>query len=116
MSIRAHVLTKYNIKYGAEGLSWGQEFLKAITSDYIDDSYTGGEYTCENCVWEFDKDKFKDMVDELDKMTEEEWDKKCEEEWGDHEHDYHKEDVVPLFKTWLEQTPKKECYVRVAWF
>ena len=116
MSTRAHVLKKYNVQYGSEGLSWGQDFLKDITSEYIDDSYTGGEYCCENCVWEFDKDQFKAMVDELDKMTEEEWNQKCEEDWGDSEHDYHKEDVVPLFKAWLAETPKKENYVRVAWF
>ena len=116
MSTRAHVITKYEVKYGCEGLAWGQDFLKAITCDYIPDAYTGGEYGCENCVWEFDKDQFKEMVKELGKLTEEEWNTKCEEEWGDHEHEYHKEDVVPLFKTWLEQTPKKESYVRVAWF
>lgn len=116
MSTRAHVLKKYDVKYGSCGLSWGQDFLIAITNDYIDDSYTGGEYNCDSCIWEFDKDQFKDMVDELDALTEEEWDKKCEEEWGDKDHEYHKEDVVDLFKSWLKETPKKENYVRVAWF
>jgi len=116
MSVRAHVLTKYEVKYGSCGLSWGQNFLIAITSDYIDDSYTGGEYNCDSCIWEFDKDKFKTMVDELDKLTEEEWDKKCEEEWGDPDHDYHKEDVVDLFKTWLKETPEHYNYVRISWF
>ncbi len=116
MSIRAHVLKKYDVKYGSGGLVWGQDFLIAITSDYIPDAYTGGEDRCENCVWEFDKDQFKEMVKELDKLTEEEWNTKCEEEWGDHNHEYHKEDVVPLFKTWLKETPKKSTYVRVTWF
>lgn len=116
MSTRAHVITKYEVKYGREGLAWGQDFLNAITGDYISDSYTGGEYNCDEAIWEFNKDQFKAMVDELDKMTEEEWGKKCEEEWGDHEHDYHKEDVVPLFKAWLKETPKNEDYVRISWF
>ena len=116
MSTRAHVLKKYEVEYGSCGISWGQDFLIAITNDYIDDSYTGGEYNCDSCIWEFDKDQFKAMVDELDALTEEEWDKKCEEEWGDKDHDYHKEDVVGLFKSWLEETPKKSEYVRVAWF
>ena len=74
MSIRAHVLKKYDVKYGSCGLSWGQDFLIAITNDYIDDYYTGGEYNCDNCIWEFNKDQFKTMVEELDKLTEEEWD------------------------------------------
>lgn len=116
MSTRAHVLTKYEVKYGSGGLAWGQDFLLAITADYIGDSYTGGDCQCDSCIWEFNKDEFKSMVEELDKLSDEEWDKKCEEEWGDHNHEYNKEDVVPLFKDWLKQSPKKDSYVRVAWF
>lgn len=116
MSTRAHVIKKYDVKYGSCGLSWGQDFLIAITNDYIENSYTGGEYNCDSCVWEFDKDEFKAMVDELDKLTEEEWAEKVKDEWGEDPDEYHKEDVVDLFKSWLKETPKKEEYVRVAWF
>lgn len=116
MSIRAHVLTKYEVEYGACGLSWGQDLLIAITSDYIKDSYTGGEYNCDSCIWSFGKDEFKAMVDELDKMTDEEWNNKCNEEWSIDPKEYHREDVVDLFKQWVKQTPEKENYIRVSWF
>ena len=43
MSTRAHVITRYEILYGSEGLAWGQDLLESLADEYIEDSYTGGE-------------------------------------------------------------------------
>ena len=43
MSTRAHVITKYEIKYGSEGLAWGQSFIESLADEYMTDYYIGGE-------------------------------------------------------------------------
>lgn len=115
MSTRAHVITKYEIKYGSEGLAYGQDLLESLSDEYIEDSYTGGEYHTEEAIWEFNKDQFKTMVETLSKMTEEEYNSKCKE-WGVNPNDYPKDYVVELFQSWLNETPEKEDYLRISWF
>lgn len=111
MSTRAHVITKYEIKYGSEGLAWGQELLESLSDEYIKDSSTGSD----EAIWEFNKAEFKSMVDTLANMKKREYNRKCKE-WGVKPKDYPKDYVVELFQTWLKETPKKYKYVRISWF
>lgn len=115
MSTRAHVITKYEIKYGSEGLAYGQDLLESLSDEYIEDSYTGGEYHSEEAIWEFNKDQFKTMVETLSNMTKREYNRKCKE-WGVNPKDYPKDYVVELFQSWLNETPEKEDYLRISWF
>lgn len=115
MSTRAHVITKYEVKYGSEGLAWGQDFLESLADEYIEDSYTGGEYHSDEADWEFNKEEFKEMVETLDKMSKRSYNRKCKD-WGVNPKDYPKDYVVELFQTWLKETPKKSDYVRISWF
>lgn len=115
MSTRAHVITKYEIQYGSEGLAWGQDLLESLSDEYIEDSYTGGEYHSEEAIWEFNKEQFKTMVETLSTMKKREYNSKCKE-WGVNPEDYPKDYVVELFNTWLNETPEKESYVRISWF
>lgn len=115
MSTRAHVITKYQIKYGSEGLAWGQDFLSALADEYITDSCTGGEYHSEEGIWEFDKNEFTEMVNTLEAMSKRAYNKKCKE-LGVNAKDYPQDYTVELFKTWLKETPKKSDYVRISWF
>ena len=116
MSTRAHVISKYQIEYGSEGLAWGQDFLVALAGDYINDACTGGEYHSEEAIWEFDKNEFKAMVDTLEAMSESEYNEKCKDEWGVNPEDYPKDYTVELFKQWLNETPETSAYVRISWF
>ena len=79
MSTRAHVITKYEILYGSEGLAWGQDLLESLADEYIEDSYTGGEYHSEEAIWEFNKEQFKAMVETLANMKKREYNSKCKE-------------------------------------
>lgn len=115
MSTRAHVITKYEIKYGSEGLTWGQNLLESLSDEYMKDSSTGGEDNSDEAIWEFNKAEFKSMADTLANMKKCEYNRKCKE-WGVNPKDYPKDDVVELFQTWLKETPKKYKYVRIAWF
>lgn len=115
MSIRANVITKYEIEYGSAGLAYGQALLLALSAEYMTDAYTGGDYNSDDAVWEFDKAQFKAMTETLSTMTTEEYNRKCDE-WGVKPDDYPKDYVVELFNTWLKETPEHYTYVRISWF
>ena len=115
MSTRAHVITKYEIKYGSDGLAWGQSFIESLASEYMTDYYIGGENHSDAAIWELNKDEFKAMTETLSKMTSDEYSSKCNE-WGIDPDDYQKDDVVDLFRSWLKETPENEDYVRISWF
>lgn len=115
MSTRAHVITKYEIKYGSEGLAWGQPFIESLAYEYMTDYYIGGETHSDEAIWELSKDEFKAMTETLSNMTSDEYISKCNE-WGINPDDYQKDDVVDLFRSWLKETPEKEDYVRISWF
>ena len=115
MSTRAHVITRYEILYGSEGLAWGQDLLESLADEYIEDSYTGGEYHSEEAIWEFNKEQFKAMTETLANMTKREYNRKCKE-WGVKPKDYPKDEVVELFRTWLKETPEHYNNVRISWF
>lgn len=115
MSIRANVITKYEIEYGRAGLAYGQELILALSSEYITDAFTGGEYNSDDTIWEFNKEQFKAMTESLSKMTSEEYISKCNK-WGIDPDEYPKDDVVELFHTWLKETPEQSMYVRISWF
>lgn len=115
MSTRAHVITKYEIQYGSEGLAWGQDLIEGLAREYMPSSYTGGEYRSDEAIWEFSKDEFKEMTETLANMKECEYDGKCKE-WGVHPEDYPKDKAVELFKCWIEETPTDSDYVRISWF
>ena len=115
MSTRAHVITKYEIKYGSEGLAWGQSFMESLAYEYMTDYYIGGENHSDAAIWELNKDEFKAMTETLSKMTSDEYISMCNE-WAIDPDDYQKDDVVDLFRSWLKETPEKEDYVRISWF
>lgn len=115
MSTRAHVITKYEINYGSEGLTWGQSFMESLAYEYMTDYYIGGETHSDAAIWEFNKDEFKAMTETLSKMTSDEYISKCNE-CGIDPDDYQKDDVVDLFRSWLKETPENEDYVRISWF
>ena len=115
MSTRAHVITKYEIKYGSEGLAWGQSFVETLAYEYMTDYYIGGETHSDAAIWELNKDEFKAMTETLSKMTSDEYISKCNE-WCIDTDDYQKDDVVDLFRSWLKETPENEDYVRISWF
>lgn len=115
MSTRAHVITKYEVEYGSEGLAWGQDFIESLSDEYMTDSYTGGEYQSDEVVWEFNKSEFKTMTETLANMKKREYNRKCKE-WGVKPKDYPKDYVVELFQSWLKETPETSAYVRISWF
>lgn len=115
MSTRAHVITKYEIKYGSEGLAWGQSFIESLAVEYMTDYYIGGETHSDAAIWELNKDEFKAMTETLSNMTSDEYISKCNESGIDPD-DYPKDYVVELFNTWLKETPENEDYVRISWF
>ena len=115
MSTRAHVITKYEIQYGSEGLAWGQSLIESLAYEYMTDYYIGGETNSVEAIWEFNKDEFKAMTETLSKMTSDEYISKFNE-WAIDPDDYQKDYVVELFNTWLKETPEKEDYVRISWF
>ena len=115
MSTRAHVITKYEIKYGSEGLAWGQSFMESLAYEYMTDYYIGGETHSDAAIWELNKDEFKAMTETRSNMSSDEYISKCNE-WCSDPDDYQKDDVVDLFRSWLKETPENEDYVRISWF
>jgi len=116
MGLRATSVIKYEIEYGNHsGFNYDPDTLGAIIDDYCDDFYSGEDYHDTNVIWEINKDQFKDMVSELEDMTEEEFNARMEESWGNGDEAYTKKYVVGLLKGFLDDTPTKSEYVRIGW-
>ena len=116
MGLRATSITKYKIEYGGvQGFNYDPDTLGAIIDDYCDDFYSGEDYHDTNVIWEIDKDQFKDMVSELEQMSEEEFNARMDESWGNGDEAYTKEYVVKILKGFLTDTQEDSNYVRIGW-
>ena len=115
MGLRATVIRKYEIEYGnAQGFNYDPDTLCNIITDFCEDYYTG-EASCD-VIWEIDKQQFKEMVDVLKNMPEEEFNARMTEDWfGGYEQTYSKKYVVELFENWLQETQADSNYVRISW-
>ena len=123
MGLRATVIKKYEVEYGnANGFNYDAETLDNIIGEFCDDYYCGddgyGGYSTD-AFWEIGKEQFRDMVDQLAEMPDEEFKERREEDWfvGTFADDkpYSKKYVLDVFKGWLEETPKDSNYVRIGW-
>lgn len=121
MGLRAKAIKKYVIEYGdAEGFNYDSGRLENIINDYCQDFYCGPD-GCESTdvIWEIDKTEFSFMIEELEKLSEEEFNEKMKDDWSTskrRDNEYTKENVLKLFRTWLKETPDDSNYVRLAWF
>ena len=120
MGLRATVIKKYEVEFGeGRGFNYDPGTLANILTDFSDNVYTGddGYGGCStDAYWEVPKEHFQDMVKELEAMSEEEFDRRLNEDWFEGWGDkYKKEELVKLFRSWLEQTPEKYDFVRIGW-
>lgn len=115
MGLRATSIKKYEIVYGDNsGFNYDPDTLSNIIEDYCEDFYNGEDLPDTNVVWEVDKTQFRNMVSELEKMSDEEFKSKMED-WKYGCECYNKNYVVTLFKGFLSDTPEDSNYVRIAW-
>lgn len=117
MGLRATSVKKYEIEYGdVQGFNYDPDTLNNIISEFCDDYYCGGGDLSTDTIWEVDKEQFKNMLNELCEMPEDEFNERMEEDWfcGD-DKPYTKKEVTDLFKGYYNDTPEDSNYVRIAW-
>ena len=79
MGLRACALKKREIELGdSQVLNWESDTLAAVINYFCNDAYTGGDYDSTDTTWNVDAQQFKEMISEVEKMTEEEF----QEEFG----------------------------------
>lgn len=123
MGLRATVIKKYEVEYGnANGFNYNPDTLSNIIGEFCDDFYCGDDGCGGNSTdafWEIDKGQFRDMVDQLAEMPEEEFNERMIEDWFwgtfSDEKPYTKKYVLDVFKGWLAETPEDSNYVRIGW-
>lgn len=110
MGLRARSIKKYVIEYGNyEGFNYDPEGLEAIIITFCESLFCGTDgYPDTNVIWEVSKAEFEQMVDKINKMTDEEFSEEVTSK-------YSRKEVLTLFKGYLKETPQKEEYVRIAW-
>ena len=118
MGLRATVIKKYEIEYGnANGFNYDNYTLANIIGCFCDDYFCGEDCNTDS-IWEIDKEEFKEMVDRIKNLSDEEFDSYMES-WFDgvfsDDKPYSKKYVLDVFEGWLEETPENSNYVRIAW-
>ena len=118
MGLRATIITKYEVEYGnANGFNYDAETLDNIINEYCTDFYN--DECSYSTIWEINKKEFADMIEKINAMSEDEFNQKMCEEWfeGTFSDDkmYSKKYVLDKFQSWLNETPAKSNYVRLAW-
>lgn len=120
MGLRATVVKTYKVEYGNKGgFNYGNDFLVALVEHFEIDAYTGGEYNSLSAIWEFDKEGFEEMVEQLKQMSQADFGGLCAELGfsSDYlfENGYTREYVLEVFTGWLEETPEDSAWVRIGW-
>lgn len=74
MGLRACALKKREIELGDSAvLNWASEELDAVISEFCEDYFTGGDYASTDTTWEVDKEQFKEMIDKIENLSDEEY-------------------------------------------
>ena len=123
MGLRATVIKKYEVEYGnANGFNYDPDTLDNIIGDFCDEYYDGeDDFGCCSTAsnWEIEKHQFEEMVEELQKMPEEEFNERMKEDWFSgtffDDKPYSKKYVLDVFQGWLDETPEDSNYVRIGW-
>lgn len=111
MGVRAHIVTKYEVKYGSEGFNYQAPDLRCLLEDSgicnvclnsEDDSYSD---------WEILAFELKARIEEIEKMPEEE----IEEFWTDGDCPG-KEYIISMLKLFYDQADKGDDYIHIHWF
>lgn len=77
MGLRACALKKREIELGDHSvLNYQSILLEAVISEYCEDAFTGADFGDISCTWEVQKDEFKDMIDSVEALTDEEFETK----------------------------------------
>lgn len=122
MGLRATAIKKYDIEYGnTQGFNYDSETLDNIISTFCEDFYNGddgfgGDST--NEIWEIDKEQFKQMIADIDGMSDEEYNElmdDCEVKYSADYQRHTKDYVLNFFKGCLAETQEDSHYVRIGW-
>ena len=123
MGLRATVIRKYEVEYGnANGFNYDAETLSNIIGEFCEDFYCGDDGCgglSTDAFWEIDKGQFREMVEQIRTMPEEEFNQRMEDDWFQSpfsdDKPYTKKYVLDVFEGWLEETPEDSNYVRLGW-
>lgn len=75
MGLRACALKKREIELGNNTvLNWASEELEAVISNFCEDYFTGRDYADTDTTWEVNKEQFKEMIDKIENLSDEEYD------------------------------------------
>lgn len=75
MGLRACALKKREIELGDNAvLNWANNELDAVINEFCTDFFTGGnDFGDTDCTWEVNKDEFKEMIDKIENLSDEEY-------------------------------------------
>ena len=74
MGLRACAIKKREIEYGDYSvLNWQSQMLDAVIKEYCEDAFTGYDFPNTDCTWEVQKDQFKNMIDRVSELTDDEF-------------------------------------------
>jgi hypothetical protein len=115
MGLRAYSVKKYEIEYGDVcGFNYDSDTLANLICEFCEDCFLGGDYNETNDIWEINKDEFFKMTNALCKMSEDKFNDLMED-CGARKGVYTKKQVTDIFKSYYNDTPENENYVRIAW-
>lgn len=107
MGLYATAVKKYEIEYGhTQGFNYDVDGLYGIISQFCDDFYSG-DVADPNVIWEIDKTQFREMIDEIERLSEEDYDELIG--------GYDREQLINTFNGYLNETPRNSNYVRIGW-
>ena len=74
MGLRACALKKREVELAdRQVLNWASEVLENVIQEFCEDCFCGGEYGDTACTWEVQKDEFKNMIGQVEKLTDDEF-------------------------------------------
>ena len=77
MGLRACALNKREVELADRHvLNWGSEVLENVIQEFCEDCFCGREHGDTDCTWEIQKDEFKDMIGQVEKLTDDEFQEK----------------------------------------
>jgi hypothetical protein len=122
MGLRATAIKKYEVEYGnTQGFNYDVDTLSNIISEFCEDFYNGDDGfggNSTNEIWEIDKEQFKQMIADIEGLTEEGYNElmdRCEVKYSADYQRQTKDYVVNFFKGCLAETQEDSHYVRIGW-
>lgn len=118
MGLRIHAIKQRVIEYGdTGGFNFGAEFVASLIGCFCDSLFCGSDYPDTDQTWTVNADQFKEMLDKIERMSDEEFETlakeqdafEVEDEWLKREY------VLEKFRAFYDEADKKDGTIYLFW-